>query len=103
MREAWSKKLTKTEDFDEPMYWLVDWRSEYDLEVQIALRVRRLDAIPPPPEDNFTTCSEETAEQAKIYSTYIEMNAWDDRPANFYPLLDRMIEWMDEDYGGKRI
>ena len=84
------------------MYYLVTWRGYHGLEVQIAFRRRRLDQ-PYFPPDQFAMCTDDTAVQGRIFTSYITYHCCDDRPYNFYPLLDRIVAWMDEEYGDKRL
>ena len=60
---------------------------------------RRQLAMPYVDMDQFLTCSETTQKLAEIYAwSYAIGYCCDDRPMNFYPLLDRIVEWMDETY-----
>ena len=99
LKEDWSKNLTKPEDFSWPIHSLVWWRSGYGLEDMIIYR-RRLDQ-PQFPPDLWEECSPKTQDLAEVYSDYIIDNCCDDRPHNFYPLLDRIVEWMDTFYGAE--
>ena len=48
-------------------------------------------------------CSSNTQDLSSIYSTYISNNLYDMRTLNYYPLLDRIIEWLDQEYGDNLI
>ena len=49
--------------------------------------------------DSYEMCTENTQELGGIYES-ITSKAFDDfRFSNYYPLLDRLIEWMDTTYG----
>ena len=43
-------------------------------------------------------CSENTQKLGDLYRDFIQNNCCDDRPINYYPLLDRLVEWMDFNY-----
>ena len=99
VKEAWSKELTEPNDFDYPISELLFWRQRYGLEALVASR-RRLDA-PFFPPGLWRECTPKTQEQAEVYTKYITDNCCDDRAYNYYPLLDRIVEWMDIFYGDK--
>jgi len=44
-------------------------------------------------------CSVNTKSLGSIYQNYIMNNVYEVRHINYYPLLDRIIEWMDQHYG----
>jgi len=44
-------------------------------------------------------CSSNTKMLGDFYRDFILDNCCDDRPLNYYPLLDRLVEWMDFNYG----
>ena len=56
--------------------------------------------MPPyfPPEE-YDMCSKYTQDLALIYINYIQGNCCNDEVINFYPLLDRIVDWMDDTYG----
>ena len=59
---------------------------------------RRLDQ-PYFPPSAYSMCSSNTQELAEILTNYVMYNCCDDRPLNYYPLLDRITAWMDDTYG----
>ena len=77
------------------LYW---FRVYNDLEYAVMFR-RQLD-MPWFDPRYYSMCSAETQQLANILTSYITYNCCDDRPINYYPLLDRIIEWMDTTYGG---
>ena len=79
------------------MYELVSWRAVYGMEMMIAMDIPYL-----PPQE-YDMCSPNTKNLAEILINYITYNCCDDRPYNFYPLLDRMIDWIDDFYGTKEL
>ena len=50
------------------------------------------------PEDNFDECSKSTEDLGLIYKDTLEENCCDLRSMNYYPLLDNIVAWMDEEY-----
>ena len=51
------------------------------------------------PPSQYEMCSPATREYAEILVGYRYANCCDDRPLNFYPLLDRITAWIDKTYG----
>ena len=47
----------------------------------------------------YETCSSNTRNLVSIYSSYLSQNQYDYRQYQYYPLLDRIVEWMDWYYG----
>ena len=86
------------DDFDTPIYELLMWRLNYDLEQIVMFRRRRL-SIPSYPPSDYEMCSPSTQNQAEILANYMVEYCCDDRPMNYYPLLDRIVAWMDDFYG----
>ena len=68
--------------------------------MELAIAFRELAMMYLPPEA-FAMCSEQTQNLGNIFINYIYSNCCDDRPENFYPLLDRIVDWMDLIYGGR--
>ena len=101
LRKSWSEDFTEPEDFNSPMYELVSWRASYGMETMIAFR-RRL-AIAFTPAEEYEMCSPNTQNLAEILINYSIYSCCDDRSYNFYPLLDRIIDWMVEFYGTKNL
>ena len=99
MKAAWSKDLVETRDFDFPINELLLWRSQYGLEALIAFR-RQL-AYAEVPRSEYAMCSPNTQNLAEIYTNYMYQFCCDERPMNYYPLLDRIVEWMETEYGEK--
>ena len=79
------------------VYSLFWFRADLCLEDAIAFR-RRLDQPWFPPEE-YETCSMDTQVLAQIYIYYIQDNCCNDQIENYYPMLDNIVEWMDETYG----
>lgn len=77
------------------LYW---WRASNNLELPVDFRRRNLD-IWWSPESEYEMCSAETQEIASILVDYRAGKSIDGRTLNYYPLLDRIVEWMDETYG----
>ena len=44
-------------------------------------------------------CSADTQSLVSFYLTITSMHAFDDRARRLYPLLDRVVAWMDTSYG----
>ena len=97
LRSVWSTDLETVLDFDRPIGELVVWRAGWGLETMIEFR-RRLD-MPYYPPSEYRMCSSNTQDLAEILTNYVSFNCCDDRPDNFYPLLNRIIAWMDTEYG----
>ena len=49
--------------------------------------------------NEYQSCSSNTRNLVSIYSSYLSQNQYDYRPYQYYPLLDRIVEWMDWYYG----
>lgn len=98
LREQWMRDLVEVKDLNNPIYSLLMWRAEYGLEEIVASR-RRLSMMPPPRREEYAMCSANTKNLVEIFTIYMSQYCCDDRPYNFYPLLDRIIEWMDTFYG----
>ena len=47
----------------------------------------------------YKTCSRNTRDLAGILVNYINQNQNDMRLWNYYPLLDRIVDWFDTEYG----
>ena len=75
---------------------LFHFRAQLGLEAEIAFRRLSMMYIP---ESSYAMCSENTKTLASIYVDYMYENAGDARPYNYYPLLDRLNEWLNEKYG----
>lgn len=99
LRDAWIKDFVEAKDFSNPIYSLVFWRGEYGLESLIAFRRNLRIAYTSPSE--YSMCSPDTQNLAQILVDYRMTYCCDDRVYNFYPLLDRIIAWMDTFYGTK--
>ena len=82
------------EDAISVLFW---WRETYGFEYSIMFR-RRLDIWWSDPSE-YETCSEETSEIAFQLVDYRAGGSIDGRSMNYYPLIDRIIEWMDVTYG----
>lgn len=78
------------------IYW---YRADLGLEFPIMFRRRQLDMLWYD-EREWSMCSDATKDLAVLYTNYMMYNCCDDRPMNYYPLLDRIEEWMDSFYGG---
>ena len=44
-------------------------------------------------------CTGNTMKLAEILLQYVYQNQYDVRVFNYYPLLDRLVDWMDDTYG----
>ena len=74
------------------MYDLYFWRADLGLEFPIMFDQPWIDT------SEWSTCSMKTQQLAEVYANYAMSKCCDDRPMNFYPLLDRIVAWMDETY-----
>ena len=84
-------------DMEEAMAVLFRFRANIGLESEIAFR-RRVLRIAGIPESEYAMCSSETkALGDRIVEVYYA-NVGDTRPANYYPMLDNLNEWMEETY-----
>ena len=59
---------------------------------------RRLDLWWPDPSE-YMNCSIETQKIAETLAYYRTSASGDVRTANYYPLLDDIVDWMDDFYG----
>ena len=84
-----------TEDVNSAMYTLYWWRVEYGLENPVMFRRRQLYMIYFDPEE-YGMCTDDTRTLGDILVNYMYRNYGDDRPMNFYPLLDNLTTWMDK-------
>ena len=79
---------------EEAIAVLFRFRANNGLESEIAFRrVLKIAGIPP---SKFAMCSKETV---KLGDSLLEIyydNVGDTRPYNYYPMLDNIIEWMDD-------
>ena len=95
--------MVETRDFDFLINELVKWRSHYGLEGYIAYR-RQL-SYDEAPYSEYAMCSPNTTSLAQIYLNYAcdycRVAVKDVRHLNYYPLLDRIVEWMETEYGEK--
>ena len=76
------------------LYW---WRADYGLEHPVMFR-RQLSRMYLPPEA-YGMCSAATRPLGDIFVDFIYGNCCDSRPMNYYPMLDRLVDWMDSTYG----
>ena len=98
VRASFSNNLRSYDQFDRAIGNLVWWRSYYGLETMVMFR-RRLDE-PYFPPSSYQMCSANTQELAELLSNFTTYNCCDDRPMDFYPLLDRIVAWIDATYTG---
>ena len=75
------------------MYDLYWFRVDAGLEYPIMFDMMYFDPY------EWSMCSSTTRDLAKLYTDHMMWNCCDDRPMNFYPLLTRIEEWLDEEYG----
>ena len=75
------------------LYW---YRVEWNLENPVMFRRRLIWAGPSP--DEYAMCSANTRDLGDIYANIASLGCCDERPLNYYPLLDRLISWMDTTY-----
>ena len=86
------------EQVNDAIYTLFWFRADVGLEAAIMFRRREL--MPPYYDPTlWSMCSTKTQKLAEIYTDYMRRNCCDDRPMNFYPLLDRIEEWINDEYG----
>ena len=52
--------------------------------------------------EEHASCSNNTKTLADILIQYSTMDQWDTRIERYYPLLDRLVKWLDDTYGGKK-
>lgn len=98
MKQAFSFPLRTEEAVDDAVAALFWWREQNDLELSPAeCRRRRLKHLTIDPEI-YSSCSSNTQQLGDILVDYVMLGDCDDRHLNFYPLLDRIIAWMDRKY-----
>ena len=86
------------EEMNRAIYALFWYRESLGLEVAVLFR-RMLDIMVISPME-YMMCSENTQKLGDILTQkYLMGNCCDDRPMNFYPLLDNLSKWMDTKYG----
>jgi len=93
------KDLKDTEDIAEAISTLFYFRSYKGLEDEVYGNYSDFDWD----EVETYMCSSNTQDLSSIYTTYISNNLYDMRTLNYYPLLDRIIEWLDQEYGDNLI
>ena len=87
--------MKDTEDIAEAISTLFYFRSYKGLEDEVYGNYSDFDWD----EVETYMCSSNTQDLSSIYGTYISNNLYDMRTLNYYPLLDRIIEWLDQEYG----
>ena len=91
------KNLDTEEDIDSAMYALFWYRQSAGLENYATDNYE-----PAAGWDSYEMCTQNTQELGGIYEQIMSNVHTDFRFANYYPLLDRLIEWMDTTYGNIR-
>ena len=99
-RANWNgeENLRTLDQVNDAIFKLFWWRETYALEFAVVFR-RQLDMIYIPPLEPGM-CSDQTSQLYDVYVSYVVAGCCDSRPINYYPLLDRIIQWMDTQYGG---
>lgn len=74
------------------MFKLTEWRVYVDLDYDFHIDPSYIDP------GRWAECSLQTQQLAEVYANYTYYKCCDSRPHLFYPLLDRIVAWMDETY-----
>ena len=93
--DKFSSNLRTEKEVESAIDELLWWRSNHGLEAMIAYR-RRL-SVMYIPDETFDMCSSQTYQLGLIYRNSMMDNCCDSRSINFYPLLDRIVSWMEVD------
>ena len=88
--------LTNLNCMNAGIYALFWWRSDLGMEYPV------YDDEPYYPVIEPGIFTDDTATLYDIYTNYQYQNCCDSRPINYCPLIDRIISWMDETYGGEQ-
>ena len=97
--------MRTSEQLDAAILALIEWRAEYGLEktdgIEFERRLREgKQGQPEIDRDEFSMCSANTQKLAEILYNHKFANLErDERITKYYPLLDRIVEWMDDFYG----
>lgn len=94
LSDKFSSDISTESQLESAIDTLIYWRNQYGLEAIVMFR-RRL-SIMWIPEDTFNMCSDSTEDLGLIYRDAVLDNCCDSRPMNYYPLLDRIDDWMDQ-------
>jgi hypothetical protein len=81
--------IRTTEAMNKAIYALYWYRVDNGLEMPVYFDEPYIDPT------GYAMCSANTQKLGDLYRGSILGNCCDDRPMNFYPLLDRIVEWMD--------
>ena len=84
--------ITTLEQMNDAISTLFWYRVQLGLEYPIYFDLPWFEPLEP------GLCSDTTNELYGIYAQRIVSNCCDARTINFYPLIDRIIEWMDKEY-----
>ena len=89
------RTIDQVEDAIYTLYW---YRVEWQLEWPIMYRRRELMPMYIDPAE-YSICSENTQVLAEILTNYMTYLCCDERAINYYPMLDNLVQWMDDTYG----
>ena len=96
--DSFVEPLRSVAMMDKAIYALFWWRFDWNLEEALMFRRRRQLIVFYQPEEEYEMCSEPTKEMAFTLIDYAAGRNVDSRSQNYYPLLDRIVEWMDLQY-----
>ena len=94
-----ARPIRNSDELDSAMYILYQFRYFHGLEDRYHWGRRMLLSFEFIEAEDYAMCSENTRELAAILASLVNSGMQDWRDQYYYPLLDNMVEWLDQTYG----